>query len=61
MDFQLQFVLLYLYDALTLEPIYFRSLPGNIREVSAMKNTIIMSGLEECTYVGDKGFSHRTT
>lgn len=56
MDFQLQFVLLYLYDALTLEPIYFRSLPGNIREISAMKNTIIMSGLEECTYVGDKGF-----
>lgn len=56
MDFQLQFVLLYLYDALTLEPVYYRSLAGNIREVSAMKNTIVMSGLEECTFVGDKGF-----
>lgn len=56
MDFQLQFVLLYLYDALTLEPVYYRSLAGNIREVSAMKNTITISGLEECTYVGDKGF-----
>ena len=56
MDFQLQFVLLYLYDALTLEPVYYRSLAGNIREVSAMKNTIAISGLEQCTYVGDKGF-----
>ena len=37
MDFQPQFVLLYLYDALTLEPIYYRSIPGNVREVSAMK------------------------
>lgn len=56
MDFQPQFVLLYLYDALTLEPVYYRSLAGNIREVSAMKNTITISGLEECVYVGDKGF-----
>lgn len=60
MDFQPQFVLLYLYDALTLEPIYYRSLPGNIREVSAMKNIVIMSGLEKCTYVGDKGFFSQT-
>lgn len=56
MDFQLQFVLLYLYDALTLEPVYYRSLAGNIREVTAMKNTVAISGLEECTYIGDKGF-----
>ncbi|HHU47530.1 MAG TPA: transposase [Bacteroidales bacterium] len=56
MDFQPQFVLLYLYDALTLEPIYYRSIPGNVREVSAMKNTLIMSGLEDCIYISDKGF-----
>lgn len=56
MDFQSQFVLLYLYDAQSLKPLYYRMLPGNIREVSAMQNTIKMSGLEECVYIADKGF-----
>jgi len=40
MDFQPQFVLLYFYDAVSLRPLYYRMLPGNIREISAMKNTI---------------------
>lgn len=56
MDFQPQFVLLYLYDALSLEPLYYRLLPGNIREVSAMQNTIRISGMEECVFIADKGF-----
>lgn len=56
MDFQPQFVLLYLYDALSLEPLYYRLLPGNIREVSAMHNTIRISGMEECMFIADKGF-----
>ncbi|MDD4760738.1 MAG: transposase [Bacteroidaceae bacterium] len=55
-DFQSQFVLLYLYDALSLEPIYYRLLPGNIREVPAMQNTIKISGMEECVFIADKGF-----
>lgn len=36
MNFQRQFVLLYLYDANNLKPLYYRLLPGNIREISAM-------------------------
>ncbi len=56
MDFQPQFVLLYLYDALSLEPLYYRLLPGNIREVSAIQNTIKISGMEECVFIADKGF-----
>jgi transposase len=56
MDFQPQFVLLYLYDANSLKPLYYRILPGNIREVSAMKNTIKISGMEHCIYIADKGF-----
>ncbi len=56
MDFYPQFVLLYLYDAISLRPLYYRMLPGNIREISAMKNTIKISGLEHCTYIADKGF-----
>lgn len=59
MDFQLQSVLLYLYDALTLEPVYYRMLAGNIREVSAMRNTIVTSGMEDCVYIADKGFFSR--
>ncbi|MCO5248859.1 MAG: transposase [Chitinophagales bacterium] len=56
MDFQPQFVLLYLYDAQSLSPVYYRLLPGNIREISAMKNTIRMAGMEACTFIADKGF-----
>jgi len=56
MNFQPQFVLLYMYDANTLEPLYYRLLPGNIREISAMQNTIKISGLEQCVFVADKGF-----
>jgi len=56
MNFQPQFVLLYMYDASTTEPLYYRLLPGNIREISAMQNTIKLSGLEQCVYIADKGF-----
>jgi hypothetical protein len=56
MNFQSQFVLLYLYDANSLKPLYYRILPGNIREVSAMKNTLTIAGLEQCVYIADKGF-----
>lgn len=56
MSFQSQFVLLYLYDATSSKPLYYRLLPGNIREISALKNTIKISGLENCVYIADKGF-----
>jgi transposase len=56
MNFQPQFVLLYLYDANSLKPLYYRLLPGNIREISAMRNTIKLSGMEQCVYIADKGF-----
>jgi transposase len=56
MDFQPQFVLLYLYDAVSVEPLYYRVLPGNIREISALKNTIKISGMSNCVYIADKGF-----
>jgi len=56
MDFQRQFVLLYLYDATTLKPLYYRIFPGNMKDVSTLKNTISISGLEQCVYIADKGF-----
>lgn len=56
MDFESQFVLLYLYDAHSLKPLYYRILAGNIREVAALQNTVKISGLEPCVYIADKGF-----
>lgn len=56
MDFSPQFVLLYLYDAATLQPLYYRIIAGNIREVTAMKNTIAASGIQQCIFIADKGF-----
>jgi transposase len=60
LDFQSQFVLLYLYDAVSLKPLYFRILPGNIREITALQNTIKISGMEHCIYIADKGFFSET-
>ncbi|CCB68292.1 Transposase IS1634 family [Flavobacterium branchiophilum FL-15] len=56
MDFQRQFVLLYLYDATSFKPLYYRIFPGNLKDVSTLKNTISISGLEQCVYIADKGF-----
>lgn len=56
MNYNPQFVLLYIYDAVTSKPVYYRLLPGNIREVSAMKNLITLCGLKDCIHIADKGF-----
>ena len=37
-------------------PTFVRILPGSIRDVSAMANTIDMAGIERCVIVADKGF-----
>lgn len=37
-------------------PVYYRLLPGNVRDVSAMKLSIMESGLQNVTIVADKGF-----
>ena len=55
-DYLPQITLLYIYDATTLKPLYYRMLPGNIREISALKNTLKMSGLESSVFIADKGF-----
>jgi hypothetical protein len=55
-EFNSQFVLLYMYDAESFEPVYYRLLPGNIRDVSTLKNTIYLSGIQRCIFVADKGF-----
>lgn len=48
--------LLYIYSATTRMPIFYRILPGDIRDVKSFKNTIAMSGIERATIIADKGF-----
>ncbi len=56
MDFELQFTLLYVYSATNHFPYFFRLLPGNIRAVSALKNTLEEAGITDTTFIANKGF-----
>ena len=56
MDFEQQFTLLYIYEAKSLQPLFYRLLPGNIREVSTLKNALLESGIQQCIFIADKGF-----
>ena len=56
MNYDPQFNLLYLYSSKTHMPVYYRILPGNIREVKAFKNCLLEVGLDHAVIVADKGF-----
>ena len=56
MNFDPQFNLLYLYSAKSRMPVYYRILPGNIREVKAFKNCLLEADLDDAVIVADKGF-----
>lgn len=51
-----QIRLLYLFDSGSHAPIFYRMVPGNVADKSAMANIITLSGVKECTIIGDKGF-----
>jgi len=51
-----QFNLMYIYSAKSSMPVYYRLLPGNIREVKAFKNCLLDVGLKDAIIVADKGF-----
>lgn len=57
--FDPQVNLLFIYGADKKMPIYYRLVPGNIREVKALKLTIQESGLSQAIVVTDKGFYSR--
>jgi transposase len=56
MNFDGQFNLMYLYSSKTSMPVYYRLLPGNIREVTTFKNCLLEVGLTDAIIVADKGF-----
>lgn len=56
MSFEPQVNLMYLFSAQQHEPVYYRLLPGNIRDVKAFTLTIQECGLKNITLIADKGF-----
>ena len=54
--FDPQINLMYIFSTDRKMPIYYRILPGNIREIKAFKNCIKESGLKNVTIIADKGF-----
>lgn len=56
MNFDPQINLLYLYSSKSEMPVYYRVLPGNVREVKAFRNALIEAGLNDAVIVADKGF-----
>lgn len=56
MSFDSQFNLMYIYSAKTSMPVFYRLLPGNIREVKAFKNCLLEAGLRDAVIIADKGF-----
>lgn len=45
-----------LFSSTRTMPTFIRILPGSIRDVTAMANTVDMAGVERCVIVADKGF-----
>jgi transposase len=56
MDFQPQCNVLYVFSAALGLPVFYRLLPGNIREVKAIRLTLEESQIKDCVLVADKGF-----
>lgn len=55
-EFVGQVNLLFIYSASLRLPVYYRIVPGNIREVKAFKLTLEDSGIEDVVVIADKGF-----
>jgi transposase len=55
-----QINLIFLFSAKLKLPIFYRILPGNIRDVKSFKLTIEESGLDDVVIIADKGFYSET-
>ena len=56
LNFDPQYNLMYIYSADAKMPVYYKLLPGNIREVKAFKNALLEAGLQKAIVIADKGF-----
>lgn len=56
MVFDTQINLMYIYSSKTKQPLFYKLLNGNTREVSGFKNFLLESGIEDAILIADKGF-----
>lgn len=56
MNFDQQFNLMYIFSSKSMTPVYYRLLPGNIKEVKAFKNCLLEVGFGKAVIIADKGF-----
>jgi transposase len=56
-DFDPQFNLMYAFSADEMQPVYYRVIPGNVRDVTALSLTLAESGMKNGIIVADKGFA----
>lgn len=55
-DYDPQANLLLLFSQTQHEPVYYRLLPGNIRDVKSVKLSLKESGVKDAVFIADKGF-----
>ena len=55
-QFDPQINLLYAFSCEQKKPVYYRIVPGNVRDVSSFKNAVAESGIQDVTVIADKGF-----
>jgi len=56
MVFDTQVNLMYIYSPSSRQPLFYKLLSGNSREVVGFKNTLLESGLKDVVVIADKGF-----
>jgi transposase len=56
-DFAPQFNLMYAFSADEAQPVYYRVISGNVRDVTALSLTLEESGMKNGIIVADKGFA----
>ena len=58
-QFDPQINLLYAFSSEQKRPVYYRIVPGNVRDVSSFKNAVSESGIKDVTVIADKGFGSK--
>ena len=56
MDYHPQYNLLYIYSIGLSLPVFYRIVPGNIREIKAIQLTLQEAQIKDCILIADKGF-----
>lgn len=60
LDFDPQINLLYIFSVDQQQPIYYRIIPGNVRDITAFKLGVKEAGLKNVIVVADKGFASQS-